>query len=79
MSITLDDAQQILSTLIEVQKNDPVGALGSVTVAGRTVTYKSARELIDSINYWSNTVARLQRSAVGGPWHGRSRASFRGC
>jgi hypothetical protein len=79
MSITLAQAQQVLDALVQAQIDDPVGTLGSFTIAGRTVSYKSADELIKSINYWSGIVARLQRSAAGAPRHGRSVASFRGC
>lgn len=75
MSITLADAQEILNALVQAQKDDPLGALGSVTINGRTVSYKSADDLIKMLNYWQNMVARLQRS--GSRRHGRSVASFR--
>jgi hypothetical protein len=65
MSITLADAQSILKKLIDAQACDPVGALGSVTVGGHTVTYKGADDLIKMINYWSRVAANLQRAAAG--------------
>lgn len=75
--ITLTQAQQILDALIQAQIDDPIGALGSVSVGGRTVSYKSADELITQTNYWSGVVADLQRKAAGANRHGRSVASFR--
>lgn len=69
--ITLADAQAILNTLIEAQKCDPAGAIGSFSVGGHSVSYKSSQDLIDQVNYWSRTVAGLQRVASG-----QSRHSF---
>lgn len=65
MSITLPDAKAILAKLIEVQKNDPIGAIQSVTVAGHTWSFKSASELQSMINYWSRIVADLERQRAG--------------
>jgi hypothetical protein len=76
--ITLADAQTILNAHVEALKCDPVGMLGSVTIGGRTVTYKSAEELMQTINYWSRIVATLQRRAAGGSRHGYLLPNFRG-
>jgi hypothetical protein len=76
--ITLTQAQQILDKLIQAQIDDPIGALGSVNVAGRTVSFKTADDLIKMIDYWSAVVARLQRQAAGGSRHGFAVADFRG-
>lgn len=75
-AISLSDAQTILAKLVEVQKNDPIGALSSVSVNGRTVSFKSADELITSINYWTNIVSQLTQRAAGAPTFGRSAATF---
>lgn len=77
--ISQADAQAILDKLIEVQKCDPIGALGSVSVGGRTITYKNAEDLIRMINYWSGVVAGAQRAAAGKPRLGFAVSDFRGC
>ena len=64
--ITLAYAQAILDGYLEAQRCDPAGNLQSVTINGRSVTYSSAADLMELINYWSSIVARLQRSAAGG-------------
>lgn len=76
MSITLADAKAILAKLIEAHKNDPIGALQSVTVAGHTYSFKSAADLQSSINYWTRVVAELERQAAGRPRLVGSRAVF---
>lgn len=63
--ISLADAQTILTALIEAQKCDPVGAIGSISINGRTVTYKGSDDLIKQVNYWARIVAGLQRNAAG--------------
>lgn len=75
-SISLTDAQAILAKLIEAQKNDPIGALTSITVNGRTYTFKSADDLIKMINYWTRIIADLKKSAARAPGFGRSVATF---
>jgi hypothetical protein len=75
-NISLSDAQAILSKLIEAQKEDPIGALQSITVGGRTYSFKSADELIKMINYWSGIIAQLKRTAAGTSTFGRSAAVF---
>lgn len=76
MSITLASAQEILSALVEAQA---AGAteFASVSIAGRTVSYRGAAELATQINYWSRVVAGLQRQAAGRSRHGYSVADFR--
>lgn len=78
MSISIEDARAILAKLIEAQREDPLGALGSVSVGGRTVSYKSADDLIKMINYWSSVVADIERRAAGRGRIGFSVADFRG-
>lgn len=75
--ITLANAQAVLDALVQAQIDDPAGALGSVTIGGRTVSWKGADDLIKMVNYWSGVVADLKRSAAGAQRHGRSVASFR--
>lgn len=67
MSITLENAQKILNALIEAQACDPLTQVGSFSIEGRTVSYRSADDLITLINYYSRLVANLQRVAAGAP------------
>lgn len=76
MSITLANAQTILDNLIEAQAAG-VSEFTSVTIGGRTVTYRSADDVIRLVNYWSRVVAQLQRKAAGRSRHGFSVADFR--
>lgn len=76
-AVSLSDAQAILDALIRAQKEDPIGALQSITVQGRTYSFKSADELIKMINYWTNIVSQLKRNAAGADTpFGRSAAIF---
>lgn len=75
-NISLSDAQTILDGLIRAQKEDPIGALESVNVGGRTYSFKSADDLIKMINYWSGIIAQLKRNAAGASTFGRSAAIF---
>lgn len=75
--ITREQAQQVLDALIQAQIEDPSGSLGSVSVGGRTVTYRSAEDMISLINYWRRTVAELSRVAAGGSRISMKRATFR--
>lgn len=74
MSITVAQAQAQLDALLAAQ----AGQMLSVSIGGRTVTYRSLKDITDAIDYWSRTLARLQRVAAGGPRHGYSLADFRG-
>lgn len=74
--IPLAKAQEILDALIEQQICDPSGNLGSVSVAGRTISYRSADDLVKLINYWSRIVAQQSRLAAGGSRHGIKTAKF---
>lgn len=76
--ISQADAQQILDALIEAQKCDPIGAIGSVSVGNHTISYKGADDLIKMINYWSSVVAQGQRRAAGRGRLGFAVADFRG-
>lgn len=77
--ITLDQALQVLDELMAAQIADPSGSLGSVTVNGRTVSYRNADDVKKLINYWRRTVAQLQRRAAGGSSVSMKLATFRGC
>lgn len=76
MSINLANAQTILDNLIEAQAAG-VNEFTSVTIGGRTVSYRSAEDVERQINYWSRVVAQLQRKAAGRSRHGYSVADFR--
>jgi len=75
-NISLSDAQAILDALIAAQKEDSIGALDSISVNGRSYSFKSADDLIKMINYWSGIIAQLKRSAAGASTFGRSAAIF---
>jgi hypothetical protein len=77
--ITVAQAQQVLDALIQAQIDDPSGSLGSITVNGRTVTYRTAEDVIKLINYWRGLVASLTRTSRGGSRISMKLASFRGC
>jgi hypothetical protein len=63
--LTLETSQQILNALLEAQLSGSLGGIQSVSIAGRTVTYSTAADLMKLINYWSAIVARFQRSTAG--------------
>lgn len=75
-AISLSTAQAILGKLIEIQTNDAIGAISSISENGRTVSFKSGQELIDQVNYWTGIVNQLQQRAAGAPTFGRSAAVF---
>ena len=77
-TIELSDAEEILAALIQAQKEDPGGTLGSITVGGRTVTYKSADDVIKLIEYWRGIVNSKKRVRAGRSGIGMKLASFRG-
>jgi hypothetical protein len=64
--ITLTQAQTILNNLLEAQTCDPVTHVGSFSVEGRTVSYRSAEDLITLITFWEQKVAALTRASRGG-------------
>ena len=76
--ITLANAQQILDALIQAQLEDPAGALGSVTVGGRTTTWAGADDVIKLIEYWRGIVNQKRRAAAGQPGISMKLGSFRG-
>ncbi len=74
--ITVTQAQEMLDKLIDQQLCDPAGTLGSVTVGGRTVSYRSAEDLIMLIDYWRGLLTELQRRAAGMSRIGMKLAKF---
>ena len=72
-AITLEQAQAQLSALMAAQASN----LRTVSIAGRSVSYASAGEMIEAINYWTRMVSKLQRQAAGVSRHGYSLADFR--
>lgn len=71
--ITQAQAQAQLDALLAAQTNN----LLSISIGGRTVTYRTAKDLLEAINYWSRVLAGIQRNAAGQSRHGMSAASFR--
>ena len=74
--ITLANAQTILDNLVEAQVNG-VTEFTSVTVGGRTVSYRSADDVIKLITFWRRVVIELQRKAAGRARQSYSLADFR--
>ncbi len=71
--MTLDQAQAQLDALLAAQASN----LRTVSIAGRSVSYASAQEMIDAITFWQRMVNNLSRTAAGLPRHGYSVADFR--
>lgn len=63
--ITLAQAQAILDALVEAQTSDPLTHVGSFSIEGRTVSYRSAQDLIDLISFWERKVSQLARAGQG--------------
>lgn len=72
-AITLEQAQAQLAALMSAQASN----LRTVSIGGRSVSYASAGEMIEAINYWMRMVNTLQRKADGVSRHGYSVADFR--
>lgn len=73
---SLAELNQLIDALKAQLKNDPAGILGSVTVGGRTVSYRTADDLIKLIKFYAREKARLERVAAGGPRTGYAVAKF---
>jgi hypothetical protein len=76
--ITLQQAQGVLDALIAAQLSGACesGALSSVSVGGRTVTFRSLDELITAITFWQTMVTNLERAAAGESRTGYKLARF---
>lgn len=72
-AITLAQAQAQLAALMAAQASN----LRTVSIAGRSVSYASAQEMIDAINYWTRMCSVLSRQSDGVSRHGYSVADFR--
>lgn len=72
--ITKAQAQAQLDALLSAQSNNIL----TVTIGGRTVTFRDAPDLAESVNYWQRVVAGLTREAQGVSRHGMRVARF-GC
>lgn len=75
-NITLEQALAARDALFAAQAEVAMSGLSSVSIGGRTVTYRSLGEIIEAINYWSRIVAGLQREAGGESRLGVSVANF---
>jgi hypothetical protein len=71
--ITLAQAQAQLDALLAAQSSQSL----SVRYGDRQVTYRSATEIIDLINYWRREIATLERRAAGRSGLSYRLASFR--
>lgn len=59
--ITLAQAQAQLDALLAATASQSL----SVRYAERMITYRSAKDIIDLINFWRSEIARLSRIAAG--------------
>lgn len=73
---TQEELQKTIDALKQQLMCDPLGAIGSVSVGGRTVAYRSVDELRSLINFYARELAALQRTAAGGSRHGYRLARF---
>jgi hypothetical protein len=70
--ITLATAQSQLDALLEAQSNNML----TVTIGNRSVSYRSAADIQQQINYWARIVNDLTRQAGGESRHGFKVANF---
>lgn len=70
--ITQAQAQAHLDALLELQ----LSSMLSTSIAGRSVSFRSADDLIKAINYWQRIVTGFQRAADGHSRHGFKVANF---
>lgn len=64
--ITLAQAQVNLDALVNAQMT---GSL-AVSVGGRSLSFRTMKDLIEGISFWERKVAALTRIAAGGSKHG---------
>lgn len=72
-AITLTQAQTKLNALLAASAGETL----TVRFGDRSVTYRSAQELQEQINYWARLVTELRRTAVGASRHGYAVADLR--
>lgn len=66
MSIfTVDECDVYIAALKCQMLEDPMGTIGSVSINGRTVTYKDAEDLEKTINLWTRLRSTAAASAAG--------------
>ncbi len=68
MSIfTVAEVEEIIDALKAQIISDPMGTIGSVSVNGRSMEYKSAEELAQIVSFWEQQLASAAASAAGRP------------
>jgi hypothetical protein len=72
--ITVAQAQAQVDALLAAQQ----GGMLSVSIAGRTVTYRSLKDLTEALTYWTRVLAQAKRVQSGASRHGYAAADFRG-
>lgn len=72
-AITQAQAQAKLDALLTASAGETL----TVRFGERSVTYRSAQELTEQINYWARLVTELKRTAIGASRHGHALADFR--
>lgn len=72
--ITLETAQTHLDALLAAQASN----MASVSIGGRSYSFRSSADLIEAINYWQRIIAGFQRKTAGQSRHGFSVANLGG-
>lgn len=71
--ITEEQAQANLDALVAAQSSN----LLSVSIGGRTVTYRTTADLTAAINFWVRVLNGIKRKAAGASRHSMAAAAFR--
>jgi hypothetical protein len=71
--MTLTQAQERLDALLAANASNML----TVSIGGRSVTYRSVDEITKQIAYWQRTIAGLQRAAAGVSSHAIAVARFK--
>lgn len=64
---TVAECNEAIENLKTALIQDPGGMIGSVSIAGRSVAYKSADDLTKLIAFWQKQLTLAQGAAVGTP------------
>lgn len=73
---TAAQAQTILDGIIAAEIADPIGVLTSITVGGRTYSFKSNIEIQEYKRDLAKIISNASAAAAGAPTFGRSAAIF---
>ncbi len=74
---TVAECDQIIERLKCQLLEDPSGSIGSFSIAGRTIQYRSAEDLESLINLWTRQRSNAVKAASGAGRSNPSVACFR--